>query len=46
MIIDSTFKEELDQYELPYKEALCGLGLVVSPETLDELKRIICGDKS
>jgi len=46
MIIDSTFKEELDQYQLPYKEALCGLGLVVSSETLDELKKIICGDKS
>ena len=46
MIIDSTFKEELDQYQMPYKEALCGLGLVVSVETLDELKKIICGNKS
>ena len=45
MIIDSTFKEELDQHELPYKEALCGFCLVVSPETLDELKKIICGNK-
>jgi hypothetical protein len=46
MIIDSTFKEELDQYELPYKESLCGLGLVVSPDTLDQLKEKICGHKS
>ena len=46
MIIDSTFKEELDQYNLPYVEELGGLGLGVSRETLDQLKKIIRGEKS
>jgi len=46
MIIDSTFREELDQYDLPYVEQLGGLGLGVSNETLAKLKAIIRGDRN